>query len=56
MLMWRDFDLLWINIKCELLNSINSLFLCLQLDSACDFIIVFYLYLFHNAFRIFGRN
>lgn len=56
MFMRRDFDLLRINIKSKLFNGVGSLLLCLQLDSACYFIIVFYLYLLHDAFRIFGRN
>lgn len=56
MLMRSHFYFFGLNIEGKLLNCIGCLFLCLQLHVASDFVIIDYLYLFHNALRIFGGN
>lgn len=54
MLMGRNFDLLGIDVKGKLFNSIWSLLLCLKFDRTSYLIIIFYLYLLHDSFRVLG--
>lgn len=52
MLMRRNFDLFRIDIKGKLLNSVRSFLLGLELNRACYLVVVFYLDLLHNSFRV----
>lgn len=56
MLMRRNLDLLRINIKGKLFNSVRSFLLGLELNSACYFIVVFYLNLLHDPLRVLRRD
>lgn len=56
MFVGRNLDLLRIDIKGKLFNSVGSLLLGLKLDCACYFIVVFYLNLLDDSLRVLGRD